>query len=546
MPPKLVKEAQGVVGEADQNTTADDKLDEGAQNTDTQDAAQGAGPDLAATPKESGPLERSASVFVLLTSFLLVSLVMSFGVRQVAHTREQQQALCHRSWTKARVLEHLRDANFAHVVDRFDKANIKGNLLMLLDEDDLATSLGVTMRTTRRPLAFEIGRLQNSTLGRACPVEAIGQEALQNLSIATRGQPLNQAELEQLLSHEVSAWKTDTVELWLATVGLGEHAAAFAAAHVSGRMLLMLDDDALREDLNVPDALERKRVLAEISTLPATGRGRSTAPSFTNTLLSSFGTIVILAASAGAGALKHLLKDVLNKLLGCIDLIIWAALFAFAFLHLLFSINPTAITVFFPESLDSIAHFLLGYYSFRPRAVGLNLLRQAFHVVAYHWGGVGVAKLVWWLHMDVLHKMPVVSEAFIVLSNHVLILTFTWLSKSNKLQFLVPCASVLLQALCLFVWLGSYPTTELHHTQDERKLKLHQKGDKASPDDIKTFLVVTQQELSNSHFWLLRYCNKAATKVVILLKRFTPLDTILARVQRMTSWIGGISKPKTA
>ena len=64
-------------------------------------------------------------------------------------------------------------------------------------------------------------------------------------------------------------WDENGVGAWLETLGLGQHAAAFAKCRVDGRLLLRIDDEDLADELGVSSRLERKRILAQIERLRA-------------------------------------------------------------------------------------------------------------------------------------------------------------------------------------------------------------------------------------------------------------------------------------
>ena len=62
-------------------------------------------------------------------------------------------------------------------------------------------------------------------------------------------------------------WDEATVGEWLESIGLGQHAPAFARRRVDGRLLLLIDDEDLASELGVASRLERKRVLSKVEEL---------------------------------------------------------------------------------------------------------------------------------------------------------------------------------------------------------------------------------------------------------------------------------------
>jgi hypothetical protein len=62
-------------------------------------------------------------------------------------------------------------------------------------------------------------------------------------------------------------WKTSDVCGWLEAIELGEHAAAFKAHSVNGKMLLALSEQDLYATLNVVSPLHRKKIMMEIGAL---------------------------------------------------------------------------------------------------------------------------------------------------------------------------------------------------------------------------------------------------------------------------------------
>ena len=62
-------------------------------------------------------------------------------------------------------------------------------------------------------------------------------------------------------------WSEAQVHSWLGELELERHAEAFAKHKIDGQMLFELDDQDLREELQVSSRLARKRILASIASL---------------------------------------------------------------------------------------------------------------------------------------------------------------------------------------------------------------------------------------------------------------------------------------
>ena len=68
-------------------------------------------------------------------------------------------------------------------------------------------------------------------------------------------------------------WDEQDVGAWLNSLGLGDHAPAFANSRVNGRLLLSLDDEDLQE-LGVASRLQRKLILTRCEDFVGSKGGR--------------------------------------------------------------------------------------------------------------------------------------------------------------------------------------------------------------------------------------------------------------------------------
>ena len=62
-------------------------------------------------------------------------------------------------------------------------------------------------------------------------------------------------------------WSVEEVGDWLSSLGLAEHASAFARERIDGQMLMEIDDEDLHAELGVSSRLQRKRILAGVASL---------------------------------------------------------------------------------------------------------------------------------------------------------------------------------------------------------------------------------------------------------------------------------------
>lgn len=69
------------------------------------------------------------------------------------------------------------------------------------------------------------------------------------------------------MSKEVGQWTVDEVCEWLVRVGLGDHAEAFRANEVDGECLRSLNNDMLKNDLNIAALGNRQRILRRVQAL---------------------------------------------------------------------------------------------------------------------------------------------------------------------------------------------------------------------------------------------------------------------------------------
>jgi len=67
----------------------------------------------------------------------------------------------------------------------------------------------------------------------------------------------------------VADWKVSDVVAWLSEQELADHAAAFKAHSINGKMLLVLDEQDLYKVLNVTSPLHRKKIMMAIADLRA-------------------------------------------------------------------------------------------------------------------------------------------------------------------------------------------------------------------------------------------------------------------------------------
>jgi hypothetical protein len=68
-------------------------------------------------------------------------------------------------------------------------------------------------------------------------------------------------------SKPVQSWKVRDVVAFLHEIELEEHAEAFKASSVNGKMLLKLNDQKMEKTLNIVNPLHREKLLMEIATL---------------------------------------------------------------------------------------------------------------------------------------------------------------------------------------------------------------------------------------------------------------------------------------
>jgi hypothetical protein len=81
---------------------------------------------------------------------------------------------------------------------------------------------------------------------------------------------ISQSSLQALprqTSKEVRQWTVEDVAEWLVRVGLGEHAETFRANKVDGECLQLLNNDLLKNDLNIAALGNRQRILRKVQTL---------------------------------------------------------------------------------------------------------------------------------------------------------------------------------------------------------------------------------------------------------------------------------------
>ena len=90
---------------------------------------------------------------------------------------------------------------------------------------------------------------------------------LLNYSPGARPMKASLSAPQLLPRQEVRQWTINDVAEWLVRVGLGEHAETFRANKVDGECLQSLNNDLLKNDLNIAALGNRQRILRKVQTL---------------------------------------------------------------------------------------------------------------------------------------------------------------------------------------------------------------------------------------------------------------------------------------
>ncbi|RWS16071.1 Sterile alpha and TIR motif-containing protein 1-like protein, partial [Dinothrombium tinctorium] len=93
------------------------------------------------------------------------------------------------------------------------------------------------------------------------------------------------------LSQQVPLWTVDDVKEWVKQIGFSHYAQEFVNSRVDGDLLLQLNEEMLKEDINMKNGILRKRFMRELGHLKRLADYSSCDPSNIHHILSSLGPV---------------------------------------------------------------------------------------------------------------------------------------------------------------------------------------------------------------------------------------------------------------
>ncbi|XP_064618592.1 NAD(+) hydrolase sarm1-like isoform X3 [Lineus longissimus] len=128
----------------------------------------------------------------------------------------------------------------------------------------------------------EIGSIDALKRAASSPNALASKFAAQALSIIGEDVPYK-------LSQQVPLWSEEDVQHWLRRVGFGEYEDGFKKCRVDGDLLLMMQEEHLKDDVKMSNGLIRKRFLKELKKLKMTSDYKSCDPTRLDTWLIDLG-----------------------------------------------------------------------------------------------------------------------------------------------------------------------------------------------------------------------------------------------------------------
>lgn len=154
----------------------------------------------------------------------------------------------------------------------------------------------------------EIGAIEPLKIVASCPNAIASKFAAQALRLIGE-------EVPHKLSQQVPLWSVEDVKEWVKQIGFAEYEKNFCESRVDGDLLLQLNDENLREDIQILNGIRRRRFRRELENLKKMADYSSKDVASLNTFLQAIGpefsiyTYSMLNAGVDKESLKYINED---------------------------------------------------------------------------------------------------------------------------------------------------------------------------------------------------------------------------------------------
>lgn len=154
----------------------------------------------------------------------------------------------------------------------------------------------------------EIGAIEPLKIVASCPNAIASKFAAQALRLIGE-------EVPHKLSQQVPLWSVEDVKEWVKQIGFAEYEKNFCESRVDGDLLLQLNDENLRDDIQISNGIRRRRFRRELENLKKMADYSSKDVASLNTFLQAIGpefsiyTYSMLNAGVDKESLKYINED---------------------------------------------------------------------------------------------------------------------------------------------------------------------------------------------------------------------------------------------
>lgn len=154
----------------------------------------------------------------------------------------------------------------------------------------------------------EIGAIEPLKIVASCPNAIASKFAAQALRLIGE-------EVPHKLSQQVPLWSVEDVKEWVKQIGFAEYEKNFCESRVDGDLLLQLNDENLRDDIQISNGIRRRRFRRELENLKKMADYSSKDVASLNTFLQAIGpefsiyTYSMLNAGVDKESLKYITED---------------------------------------------------------------------------------------------------------------------------------------------------------------------------------------------------------------------------------------------